>query len=97
MTCAPPPGHVLMVALVGGRKHGRPILRLDASTVWKHIAAGLFPQPVAGPWGLAWSLAGIPQHYHRTRAPPRLRLGRNDEAPKRARRRGFKKTTEETK
>lgn len=31
----------------------------DAATLWAAVAAGLFPAPVRGPWGLAWPLDAV--------------------------------------
>ncbi len=39
----------------------------EAAALWTAVAAGEFPQPVAGPWGVAWRLADV-ERWHRWRA-----------------------------
>lgn len=59
----PPPGYARLDALVtkrpvnivGGDRRKKPAF-LHTSLLWAAIKGGLFPKPLEGPWGLAWSL-----------------------------------------
>lgn len=72
-----PPDHVGIAALIGTRavapqqadstrvrqpRGAAPgLVNMDARELWEAIAAGEFPAPARGPWGVAWKLDDV---YH---------------------------------